>query len=162
VSRLHVRVASAWSHRALRWELAAPWGSSLVVLLASLAVLASTRPANACSCIAIDPRAAYAHDGLVALLKVTGLDATPAQGPWNVTLLSLKVWKGSWRPDMTLQVQTPGPRGPCGIFIHVGDEFLVYSQDPDTLTLIFLCNTVWGNDVPAQAKELDAVSGHAK
>jgi hypothetical protein len=135
---------------------------SLIAVVASLAILPSTRPANACSCVAIDPRVAYAHDGFIALVRVTGVDETPARGPWTVTLLSIKVWKGSWRPDMTVQVQTPGPGQPCGMFVHVGNQFLVYSEDPHTLTSIFLCNTVQGDDISRHVKDLDVLSGDAK
>jgi hypothetical protein len=128
------------------------------VVLVSLITLAAARAAIGCSCIAIDPAFAYAHYGLVVLVRVTALQRSPIQGPWNVALLALKTWKGSWQPDMTVQVQTDGPSGPCGFFIHTGDEFIVYSQDPVTLTGIGLCSTVRGDDVPVTVQKLDALS----
>jgi hypothetical protein len=130
----------------------------LLVALTSVLTLTVTRAAIGCSCVAIDPAAAYAGVGLIVLVRVTSLETRPPQGPWNVTLLTLRTWKGSVKPGTTVQVQTSGPEGACGFFIHTGDEFLVYSRDPDSLTEIGLCNTVRGSDVPTHVERLDALS----
>src|SRR5271170_798458 len=106
---------------------------NFVIFLAGLAALMSLQSAVACSCVAIDPAVAYRNEGTVVLVKVTGLEKAPVGSPWNVTLVILKSWKGALRPDTTIYVQTPGPNEPCGFFIHVGDEFLVYDEDPATL-----------------------------
>lgn len=129
-----------------------------IVFLAGLAAQASVQPAMACSCVKIDPVAAYRIDGTVVLVKVTGVETTPDLSPWTITIVILKSWKGAWRPNVTTQVQTPGPRGLCGFFIRVGDEFLIYSEDPVTLKNVHLCNTVTGDEVPIQIRQLDALS----
>lgn len=134
---------------------------NLVAFLAGLATLSSVQSAIACSCVAVDPVVAYSKYGIVLLAKVTGLETTPIEGPWNVTLVVLKSWKGPWQSDATIQVQTDGPRGPCGFFIHVGDEMLVYSEDPVNLTGIGLCSTVRGDELPKHIRKLDALSRNA-
>jgi hypothetical protein len=132
--------------------------SKFFAALGSLLALTAAPTAIGCSCVAIDPAAAYAGHGLIVLVRVTSLDTTPPQGPWNVRLLALRTWKGSVKPGSTVQVQTDGPEGPCGFFIHTGDEFLVYSNDPNTLGGIGLCNTARGSDVPKHIEKLDALS----
>jgi hypothetical protein len=134
---------------------------NLLAFLAGLATLASVHSAIACSCHAIDPVFAYSKFGVVLLAKVSGLETTPIEGPWTVTLVVLKSWKGPWQSNATIQVQTDGPHGACGFFIHTGDEFIVYSQDPVTFTGIGLCDTVRGDDVPIIVQKLDALSRSA-
>jgi hypothetical protein len=134
---------------------------NFVVVLAGLGALMSLQSAIACSCVVIDPAVAYPNEGTVVLVKVTGLDKSPVGSPWNVTLAILRSWKGAWRPEMTFQVETPGPSGPCGFFIHVGDEFLVYSDDPATLMHVTMCNTVRGEQVSKHIQMLDALSSRS-
>jgi hypothetical protein len=130
------------------------------VFAALLGLLALTVPAVgiSCSCVAIDPDSAYAHLGLIVIVRVTAVDATPPQGPWDVTVQPLRTWKGSIKPGTSHHVHTPGPTGPCGFFIHANDEFIVYGQDGSTLPDFILCNTVRGRAVPKHLKRLDALA----
>jgi hypothetical protein len=60
-----------------------------------------------------------------------------------------------------LRVHTPGPTGPCGFFIQLHDEFIVYGHNGSTLPDFILCNTVRGSDVPKHVVRLDALA-HAQ
>jgi len=136
-------------------------GRHFLVILMSLVVLISVQPAIACSCVALDPVVGYRNNGVVVLAKIVGLETTPDLSPWKVTLVILKSWKGPWPPNTTIKAQTPGPRGACGLFIHVQDKFLIYSNDPSTLVNVALCNTVRGDDVAKHIRSLDALSRSA-
>lgn len=115
----------------------------------------------ACSCIRRDP-AALPTANVVILAKVTRLETKPiGAGPWSVTIVVEKSWKGPWHPNVTLQVQTPGPSGACGFFIQIGDEMLVYSDDPNMMNL-GLCNTVRGEDVTPYIRTMDQASNGGK
>jgi hypothetical protein len=129
----------------------------LATFVVGLTALLSVRSAIACSCVWRDP-AVPPRENVVVLTKVTKLETKPiGAGLWNVTIVVVKSWKGPWLPNATLQVQTPGPSGTCGFFIHVGDEMLVYSNDPKMMNL-GLCNTVRGESVTPYVRTMEKAS----
>jgi hypothetical protein len=130
----------------------------ITFVLFVLVALSTVRPAFACSCFRRDP-AIPPTEHVVILAKVTKLATKPiGAGLWTATIVVLKSWNGPWLANATMQVQTPGPSGPCGFFIHVGDEMLVYSNDPQMMNL-GLCNTVRGEDVKPYIQTLERSAG---
>lgn len=126
----------------------------LIVLVA----LSTVRPAFACSCVWRDP-AIPPREDVVILARVTKIETKPiGAGLWTATIVVLKSWKGRWLANAIMRVQTPGPSGPCGFFIHVGDEMLVYSNDPQMMNL-GLCNTVLGDEVKPYIQTLERSAG---
>jgi hypothetical protein len=129
----------------------------LATFVVGLTAFLSVRSAFACSCVWRDP-AVLPRENVVVLARVAKLQTKPiGAGLWNVTLVVVKSWKGLWLPNATLQVRTPGPTGTCGFFIHVGDEMLVYSDDPKMMNL-GLCNTVRGKDVTPYVRTMETAS----
>lgn len=129
----------------------------VVSVFIGIAALISLQSAFACSCVWRNP-SVPSTDPIVIRAKVTKLATKPVgAGPWDVTLVVVKSWRGPWRPHAILQVQTPGPSGACGFFIHVGDEMLVYADDPSTMNLA-LCNTVRGDAMAPYIRTLDQAS----
>jgi hypothetical protein len=123
-------------------------------IFVAFAALASVQSAIACSCVRRDPAVAPTEK-VVILAKVAKLEKKPSgAGPWDVTIVVERSWQGPWHANATLRVQTPGPSGTCGFFIHVGDEMLVYSDDPAMMDLA-LCNTVRGEDVTRYIRAMD-------
>lgn len=131
----------------------------LLIVFAFLAGLMPTHPALACSCVTLESTTAYQDAKAIVLVRVAAIEKTPEIGPWKISLVVVKSWKDPSTEGVILQAQTPGPRQPCGFFIDVGDQFLVYQYDSTPVKTVALCNTVRGDAMPEHIRALDEAFG---